>query len=112
MVLVIETQIYENYGAQDWDGQGTCPQRWKAKGGSSYKVINVPVGTSFETVLETVSPELEQDSHYWRETIIGYHMESEGWLSEFEQSQLDYEGKITFEEPRIDYGSLVDKEPA
>ena len=34
--LVIETQCRENYGAHDWDGQGTCPQYWKYKGGSTY----------------------------------------------------------------------------
>jgi hypothetical protein len=112
MILVIETQIYENYGAHDWNGEGACPQRWKAKGGSSYKVTAVPTGTEFEAVLARVTPELEQDSDYWRESIIGYHFEADDWLSDFERSQLEYEGKITFEADTIDYGSLVDKLPA
>jgi hypothetical protein len=38
MKLVISTQVYENYGAHDWDGTGECPQYWKAKGGSDYVI--------------------------------------------------------------------------
>ncbi len=38
MKLVIQTQIKENYGAHDWDGQGECPQYWKFKGGNTYVV--------------------------------------------------------------------------
>ena len=36
--LLITTQVYENYGAHDWDGVGECPSYWKAKGGSDYVV--------------------------------------------------------------------------
>ena len=36
MKLHIQTQVYENYGAHDWDGEGQCPQYWKAKGGNDY----------------------------------------------------------------------------
>ena len=36
--LLITTQVYENYGAHDWDGRGECPQYWKAKGGNDYVV--------------------------------------------------------------------------
>jgi hypothetical protein len=38
MKAIIYTQFMENYGAHDWDGQGECPQRWKAKGGECYVV--------------------------------------------------------------------------
>lgn len=31
--LFAHTQDVENYGAHDWDGEGTCPQYWKYKGG-------------------------------------------------------------------------------
>jgi hypothetical protein len=41
MKLVIQTQVRENYGAHDWDGEGECPQRWKCKGGDTYVVPNV-----------------------------------------------------------------------
>lgn len=41
MKIVIQTQVKENYGAHDWDGQGECPQYWKFKGGSTYVVPNL-----------------------------------------------------------------------
>ena len=31
-LLHIETQLEENYGAHDWNKEGTCPQAWKPKG--------------------------------------------------------------------------------
>ncbi len=52
MIIVIDTQFMENYGAHDWDGQGECPQRWKMKGGSSYKVRNVPADADVKSVVE------------------------------------------------------------
>lgn len=41
MKLVIYTQIRENYGAHDWNGEGECPQYWKFKGGNTYVVRNL-----------------------------------------------------------------------
>lgn len=35
-VTQIFTQIIENYGAHDWDGEGECPQYWKNKGGNTF----------------------------------------------------------------------------
>lgn len=35
-VTQIFTQIIENYGAHDWDGEGECPQYWKKKGGNTF----------------------------------------------------------------------------
>ena len=43
MKAVIYTQIRENYGAHDWDGQGECPQYWKFKGGNTFVVHNVSI---------------------------------------------------------------------
>ncbi len=43
MKIVISTQIRENYGAHDWDGEGACPQYWKCKGGDTYVVPNLTV---------------------------------------------------------------------
>lgn len=36
MIVVVNTQYMENYGAHDWDGVGAAPQYWKYKGGSMY----------------------------------------------------------------------------
>ena len=94
--LLITTQVYENYGAHDWDGQGECPQYWKAKGGNDYVVKKFK---DFSAVTETVMAlrgQIEQDNEGFRETIIGWEFVGDKDLTEFEQSQLDYEGKIRY----------------
>ena len=94
--LLITTQVYENYGAHDWDGVGECPSYWKAKGGNDYVVKKFK---DFSAVSETVMAlrgQIECDDRFYRETIIGWEIVGDKDLTEFEQSQLDYEGKITY----------------
>ena len=93
--LLITTQVYENYGAHDWDGAGACPQYWKAKGGSDYVVKNVNVNSVTETVM-ALRGQIEQDNQAFREKIIGWEVVANGYLTEFERDQLEYEGKIRF----------------
>lgn len=108
MMLVITTQLQENYGAHDWDGNGACPQYWKFKGGSEYKVTGVELGMDLASVVEAVRGQIEESNDHFRVTILGYTQEADSYLSWFEQSQLDYEGEIRYKEPVIDYKSLVD----
>jgi len=94
--LLITTQVYENYGAHDWDGVGECPQYWKPKGGSDYVVKKFK---DFSKVTETVMAlrgQIECDNQGFRETIINFEVVADDYLTEFEQSQLDYEGQIRF----------------
>jgi hypothetical protein len=94
--LLITTQVYENYGAHDWDGKNECPQYWKAKGGNDYVVKKFK---DFSAVSETVMAlrgQIECDNDHFRESIIGWEIVADDYLTEFEQSQLDYEGKITY----------------
>jgi hypothetical protein len=96
MKLLITTQNYENYGAHDWDGVGECPSYWKAKGGSDYVVKNF---TNFNNTTEAVMAlrgQIEEDSEYFRSSIIDWEVVADDHLTEFEQMQLDYEGKIRF----------------
>ena len=93
--LLITTQVYENYGAHDWDGVGECPSYWKATGGSDYVVKKITVNKVTETVMG-VRSQIEQDNHAFRETIIDWSIVADNALTEFEQSQLDYEGKIRY----------------
>jgi hypothetical protein len=96
MKLLITTQNLENYGAHDWDGVGECPQYWKAKGGSDYVVKNF---TNFNNTTEAVMAlrgQIEEDSEYYRSFIIDWEVVADDYLTEFEQMQLDYEGKIRF----------------
>jgi hypothetical protein len=93
--LLITTQVYENYGAHDWDGVGECPQYWKAKGGSDYVVKNININRVTETVMG-VRSQIEQDNQAFRETIIDFEVVADDALTEFEQSQLNYEGVIRY----------------
>ena len=93
--LLITTQVYENYGAHDWDGAGECPQYWKAKGGNDYVVKRINVNSVTETVM-ALRGQIEQDTEGFRETIIGWEVVANDYLTEFEKSQLEYEGKITY----------------
>ncbi len=95
MKLLITTQVYENYGAHDWDGVGECPSYWKAKGGSDYVVKNINVNQVTETVMG-VRGQIEEDNDHYRETIIDFRLVKDDYLTEFEQSQLAYEGAIRF----------------
>lgn len=104
MMLVIRTQYMENYGAHDWDGTGQCPQYWKMKGGSEYKITNVPLNIDYQEVVSMAN--VETDNEYCREYILDWSMESDDYLSWFEKSQLDYDGEITSKEPVIEYSEL------
>ena len=95
MKLLITTQVYENYGAHDWDGVGECPQYWKAKGGIDYVVKKINVNKVTETVMALRS-QIECDNHGFREHIINWEVVANDYLTEFERSQLEYEGKITY----------------
>ena len=106
MMLVIQTQYCENYGAHDWDGVGACPQYWKFKGGSQYKITGVPEGVDAEEVVDMVRSDIEHKSDYAEEYIVGWTTEQDDWLSDFERSQLEYEGEIRYKEPVIEYSEL------
>ena len=93
--LLITTQTLENYGAHDWDGKGACPQYWKAKGGSDYVVLDVNINRAAETVA-AVRSQIENDCEYFREYIIGWEVVADDFLTDFEQSQLEYDGKIAY----------------
>jgi len=102
MKLLITTQVYENYGAHDWDGTGECPQYWKAKGGCDYVVKKINVNKVTETVMALRS-QIECDNEGFREHIINWEVVADNYLTEFEQSQLEYEGKITYPAKELEW---------
>ena len=86
--LLIITQVYENYGdAND--------PFWKAKGGNDYVVPDIDVNTAAE-IAARVRPQIEQNNDYFTENVIGWEVVADDYLTEFERSQLEYEGKITY----------------
>ncbi len=95
MKLLITTQVYENYGAHDWDGVGQCPSYWKAKGGSDYVIRNINVNKVTETVM-AVRDQIEESNDHFLEKIIDWSIVADDALTEFEKSQLEYEGVIRY----------------
>jgi hypothetical protein len=98
MKLHIYTQDQENYGAHDWDGEGECPQYWKFKGGVDFFVpmghrINSETATA---IVMAVRGDIEENSEYFRREIVGWDIVSDDFMTEFEKSQLEYEGEIRY----------------
>ena len=97
MQLFVYTQIRENYGAHEWDGEGECPQYWKPKGGETYKVRSSLVDADLLTELVmAVRSQIEMDSPYLTEEIVDWEVVRDDELTEFERDQLRYEGRIVY----------------
>ena len=110
MKLLITTQIQENYGAHDWDGTGACPQYWKFKGGNDYTYALGPVMRSTDVLAEIVEyfrAKIECDNEGFREYIIGFEVVADDYLTDFEKSQLEYDGAIAYPATKLE---MVDAE--
>ena len=103
MKLLITTQVYENYGAHDWDGAGACPQYWKAKGGNDYVLKDFK---DFDMLTETVMAlrdQVEQANDYFTETIVDWSVVQDDYLTEYERSQLEWDGQITYPAKELEF---------
>jgi hypothetical protein len=102
--LLITTQVYENYAWNEDGSIGTGENAyWKAKGGSDYVIKNF---RDYNRVTETVMAmrgQIEQDSEYFREQIIGWEVVADDYLTDFERSQWEYEGVIRFPAKEIQF---------
>ena len=70
--LMIETQHKENYGAHDWNGEGTCPQYWKYKGGSTYVFDFDPSKDNGEDLVRAIRPLLEDSNESFEEYLLDW----------------------------------------
>jgi len=99
MKLLITTQVYENYA---WNQDGTTigtgdAAYWKAKGGNDYVISNFdPTRYAPGIVVELVRSKVESNNDYFREHILDWSVVEDDYLTEFERSQLEYEGRITY----------------
>ena len=97
MKLLITTQTQENYGAHDWDGEGECPQYWKFKGGEDFFIPKFKGGEEAATMaVMALRSQIEEDNQYFRRQIIGWSIVANDYMTEFEKSQLEYEGSIRY----------------
>ena len=109
-MIVITTQVYENYGAHAWNGEGECPQYWKPKGGSEYKVLDIPLNIDYNSIVGFALTDIECDNESYRETMVGWTIESDDYLSWYEKSQLEYDGVIVYPEPTMTYEQVMKKQ--
>ncbi len=94
-MLVIRTQYMENYGTAE-------EPFWKMKGGGEYKVRDVHGGEAEITALVmALRNRVEYDSVMGREYILGWSTESDDYLTDFEQSQLELDGEVRFPEQEL-----------
>ena len=95
--LLIQTQVYENYAWNEDGSLGTGANAyWKPKGGGDYVIKNF---RDYNRVTETVMAvrgQIEQDNDAFREHIIHWEVVADDYLTEFERSQLEYEGEIRY----------------
>jgi hypothetical protein len=89
MKLLITTQVYENYGNAD-------EPYWKPKGGSDYVVKNFRDYNRVTEAVMVLRGQIEQDNDFYREHIIDFEVVEDDYLTDFERSQWEYEGKITY----------------
>jgi len=87
MKIYIYTQVYENYG-----------YRWKPKGGRDYFI---PCGESISPVrldamVSLARPQIEEKTEMFEENIVGIEVVADDFMTDFERSQLEYDGKIDF----------------
>ena len=97
MKLHIVTQYMENYGAHDWDGEGSCPQRWKFKGGEDYfyQLGNeTPSDEHIDELVQVLRSRVEWNDVGSQQSIVGYGVVADDYRTEFERSQLEYDGVI------------------
>jgi hypothetical protein len=87
--LLITTQVYENYGDAD-------QPYWKPKGGGDYVIKNFKDYNRVTETVMAVRGQIEQNNEYFREHVIGWEIVADDYLTDFERSQWEYEGKIIY----------------
>jgi hypothetical protein len=97
-MIVVTTQYMENYGSAD-------EPYWKFKGGADYKITNVPLNIDYNAVISAAN--IGYNNPMAREYVMSWSVESDDYLSEFERSQLEYDGRIVYPEPTLSYQELV-----
>ena len=101
--IYIQTQDYENYAWVDGELQTGKDAYWKAKGGRD---IFVPVpgfreesefaDKNLRMIVDSVREQIECNNEGYQSMIIGCQLVADDYMTEFEQSQLEYEGRIAY----------------
>ena len=105
MMIVLRTQYRENYGTES-------DPYWKFKGGSEYKITNVPTDLSEHEKIVLVdkllsNPFIQYSNPMSEQYLLEWSTEEDDYLSWFEKSQLEYDGEVLFPEPIIHYDETL-----
>lgn len=87
--LLIVTQVLENYGSE-------ADPFWKAKGGSEYVIKNFTAFNAVNATVQSLRDQIEIDNPLYSEYIVSWEVVDNDYLTDFERSQLVYEGRIDF----------------
>jgi hypothetical protein len=94
--LIIFTQYCENYGSAE-------EPYWKLKGGFEYVVEGLDFDADYEwaearvdQILNKVRDQVEVANDFCEEFILGWSIHSDDYLTDFERTQLEYDGKIEY----------------
>jgi len=97
MKLLITTQIWENYAWREDGTIGTgADAYWKPKGGGDYVVKNFTDFDKTTGIVVALRSQVEIDNDYFREHILDWEVVPDDYLTEFERSQLEFDGSIMF----------------
>lgn len=108
MKFHIYTQYLENYGDAD-------KPYWKNKGGEEY-IIDVP-GFCFDDefafkkgqmIVDELSSKIEYSNSASQEFIIGWGFVDDEYMTQEEEDQMEYEGRVVYPAKRLSYDELME----
>ena len=90
MKILITTQYRENYGTAE-------EPYWKFKGGEDYFILDVdPLKVAPGLLVEQVRGRIEYANPMSEEYILDWELVADDYQTEFERSQLEYDGEIRY----------------
>ena len=96
MKAIFYTQVFENYAWREDGSIGTGVDAYfKPKGGDEYVVKNVDKSQMLR-ILKEVKAQIEVSNDYFRETVVDFMLVEDDYLTEYERSQLEYDGCIVY----------------
>ena len=88
--IYVFTQNYENYGSAE-------EPYWKPKGSTDFFIPNFN-GSAAEATATVMAyaPQIECANEFYTSAIVDFEVVADDYMTEFEASQLKYDGRIIF----------------
>ena len=101
--ILIQTQDYENYAWVDGELLTGKDAYWKAKGGRDifvpvpgFRINDTFADKNLRMIVDSVRDQIECANDGYMSTIISYQLVEDDYMTDFEKSQLEYEGSIRY----------------